>query len=123
MFINFSNHPSDRWDEDQRQAALEYGDIVDIAFPNVPADADETEVSQLADICVKQILSATEDKDNDAVMAQGEFTLTYKVICVLKQNGIKVVSACTRRNAVERIDENGRQVKESRFEFVRFRRY
>ena len=31
MFINLTNHPSDKWSESQRKAAEEYGEIVDIS--------------------------------------------------------------------------------------------
>ena len=39
MFINFSNHPSKLWAEDERNAALQYGTIEDLAFPQVPEGA------------------------------------------------------------------------------------
>lgn len=35
MFINFSNHPSKLWAEEERNAALQY----DLAFPQVPEGA------------------------------------------------------------------------------------
>ena len=35
MFINFSNHPSKLWAEDERNAALQYGTIEDLAFRKV----------------------------------------------------------------------------------------
>ena len=35
MFINFSNHPSDAWGEVQLNAAMEYGDVMDVPFPAV----------------------------------------------------------------------------------------
>ena len=37
MFLNFSNHPSDRWNKAQRQAAERYGEIRDVPFPDVPS--------------------------------------------------------------------------------------
>ena len=38
MFINFPNHPKHKlWAEDERNAALQYGTIEDLAFPQVPA--------------------------------------------------------------------------------------
>ena len=40
MFINFSNHPSKLWAEDERNAALQYGTIEDLAFPQVPAQPE-----------------------------------------------------------------------------------
>lgn len=39
MFINFSNHPSILWAEEERNAALKYGTIEDLAFPQVPEGA------------------------------------------------------------------------------------
>ena len=33
IFINFSNHPSDRWDDKQKKASEQYGRIKDIPFP------------------------------------------------------------------------------------------
>ena len=30
IFINFSNHSSDRWSNEQKKAALNYGEIIDI---------------------------------------------------------------------------------------------
>ena len=39
MFINFSNHPSKLWAEDEKNAAFQYGTIEDLAFPQVPAGA------------------------------------------------------------------------------------
>ena len=34
MFINFSNHPSKLWAEDERNAALQYGTIEDLIENN-----------------------------------------------------------------------------------------
>lgn len=39
MFINFSNHPSKLWAEEERNAALQYGTIEDLVFPQVPEGA------------------------------------------------------------------------------------
>ena len=32
MFINFSNHPSEAWGKAQLNAAMEYGEVIDIPF-------------------------------------------------------------------------------------------
>lgn len=121
MFVNFSNHPSDKWDENQRAEALKYGRIVDVPFPEVPADGDEIKIEKMADECIKNIISF--GADLQAVMAQGEFTLTYKVVDGLKARGIKVLSACTEREVSEHIDKKGNKIKESVFRFVGFREY
>ena len=48
VFINPSNHPSNRWDEDQVKAAQSFGEIIDIPFPVIPANADEQDIEKLA---------------------------------------------------------------------------
>ena len=40
MFVNLSNHSSDKWDEPQLSAAKLYGDIEDISFPIIAAEDD-----------------------------------------------------------------------------------
>lgn len=52
IFINFSNHPSGRWDVKQKKASEQYGRIVDIPFPMVPAQASQEEVGILAGIII-----------------------------------------------------------------------
>lgn len=123
VFINLSNHPSSKWDESQYNAAIEYGDIVDLPFPIVPADADEAEVDNLARNTVDDVSRLCSGQENVVIMAQGEFTLTYSLITKLKSCGYRVVSACTERDVTERVDETGNKIKESRFKFVRFREY
>ncbi len=120
-FINFSNHPSERWSEEQKQAAQELapdGVIVDVPFPQVAADADETKIEELAE----EYLDTIEKQSPAAVMCQGEFGLCYAMIRRLKEKGIRVVYSCTERRAVERITENGVE-KVSIFQFVKFRNF
>ncbi len=121
MFVNFSNHPSDRWDSKERRAASAYGEITDINFPVVPPEADEQLIEQLALDCVKEIEPVL--TGNDAVMVQGEFTLTYAVVNLLKKKGVKTLSACSERNTTETIDAYGNSIRNSVFTFVRFREY
>lgn len=36
MIINFSNHPSDKWGDDQTRVAVsDFGHILDLKFPTV----------------------------------------------------------------------------------------
>lgn len=127
MFINLSNHPSDRWSEEQLKAAQAYGEIREIPFPNVdpesPAEVIQKQAEELVER-VLDVLAALKSPDSDAVadadvvMCQGEFTLCYRVVTILKEHGIRVVAACTERNV--RMD--GDQ-KISIFRFVQFREY
>ncbi len=118
MFVNFTNHPSEKWDRDQLNVASEYGEIVDIPFPEVDPAAGEDEIERLAEVCVDKI---TEMKP-DCVLCQGEFCLTYKVVSILKEGGVNVVAACSKRVVSEMIID-GEIIKSSRFEFVQFREY
>lgn len=118
-FINFSNHSSMYWNEKQKSAANEWGPIIDVPFPSVKADASKQEISQLAEQAVSEILK----HNPKAVMCQGEFTLSYTVICLLKKKGIKVVSACSDRVTTEEHLDDGTMVKHAQFNFVKFREY
>lgn len=118
MFINFSNHPSSRWSEDQIRAAEAYGTIVDIPFPAVPAAADEYEIQQLSE---KYLLKIRMLKPS-CVLCQGEFTLSYCIITALLRDGIKTVAACSERISRESTVD-GVTEKTAVFRFVQFREY
>lgn len=113
-FINFTNHPSDKWDGKQTTAAEVYGQIIDVPFPAVNPKASEEEIEQLAQQCIEQIMKL----QPSCVLCQGEFTLCFQVVNDLKQKGIKVVSACSERNVVEQGEK-----KIAFFCFVQFREY
>ena len=128
MFVNCSNHPSTNWSEAQFDAAGKIikseniktaFEIVDYPFPNVDPEMDEDELDVLAERTAEEIIALSPD----AVMCQGEYTLTYRLVNLLKKNEIIVVSACSERRVVEKSREDGSTVKEALFSFVRFRRY
>lgn len=116
-FVNFSNHPSSMWNEAQKKAAEEYGSIVDIAFPCVPADAGVCDIAAMAD----EYFNKIREYDPVCVMCMGEFTLAFAVYNRLKAAGIKVVVTCSERKANEYKDADGTRHKDSIFEFVQFR--
>lgn len=121
IFVNFSNHPSENWSNEQINAAkriVSGGSIVDIAFPQVSGDADESEISRTADKYAKEIIFL----NPSAVMCQGEFGICLEVVTTLKNNGIKVLYSCSERKTVETVIDN-RTEKTSVFKFVRFREY
>ena len=119
VFINLSNHPSGKWDEEQKKAAMHYGEIIDIPFPEIPAQADEREVEELADQYLDQILQYK----CGAVMVQGEFTLTYRLIKLLAEKQITTLAACSERNTEETVNPDGSTSKKTIYRFVRFRRF
>ena len=121
IFVNFSNHPSENWSNEQINAAkriVSGGSIVDIAFPQVSGEADESEISRTADKYAKEIISL----NPSAVMCQGEFGICLEVVTTLKNNGIKVLYSCSERKTLETVIDN-RTEKTSVFKFVRFREY
>lgn len=118
MLINLSNHPSDLWEGKQLEAAGQFGEIVDIPFPQVGPEASHEDILALAEECVHAI----EEKAQDAeitVHVMGEMTLTYAIVSRLKEMGIRCVASTTVRNTV--VDDNG--VKTSVFVFTMFREY
>ena len=114
IFINFSNHPSNRWEEKQKKASEQYGRIEDIPFPMVSAQASKEEVSILARDYYNKIM----EYHPAAVMCQGEFTLCFQLVELFKQAGIPVLAACSRRQVVEM---DGKKIVE--FKFSQYREY
>ena len=119
IFINLSNHSSLSWNADQRAAAEKYGEIVDIPFPQIPASASGSDI----DILVNEYLEKISQYDAAAVMVQGEFVFTYRMINALKNRGITVLAACSERVSCEYVDDEGNTNRTSKFVFVRFREY
>ena len=122
MFINISNHPSNRWDKKQLEAAKALtndGLVGDIPFPAVSATASSSEVISMADSLYSDIMS----KRPEAVMVAGEFTLAYTIIKLLMQHGVRVVAACSDRCTHEVVNEDGTTTKTTVFEFIQFREF
>jgi len=127
MLINLSNHPSEKWGEKQKQTAIEeYGWIEDIPFPAINPAASEDEIAELADEYLQKCLNKFEQANipvaqqahNEAVHIQGEFTFVYRLVNLLKKEGIKCIASTT-----ERIVEEKDQKKVVSFQFVQFREY
>lgn len=122
MLINLSNHPSDRWELPQKEAALkEFGQIVDIPFPEIQPEWDTQQVVELAGKYLLQCIQTFQDaKDNTgAVHIMGEFTFTFALVSMLQQRGISCIASTTRRMVVDNPD-GSRNVQ---FDFIRFREY
>jgi len=119
VFINLSNHPSEKWSEEQLSAARKYGDIIDIPFPAIDAMCTEDDI----DDYVKKYYVMVKQYDNPVVMIQGEFTFTYRMVNCLKENGIKTLASCTDRIVEDKVLADGRIEKTSLFQFARFREY
>lgn len=116
-FVNISNHPSNKWSEKQLSAATQtWGEVIDIAFPNVPSLAGRERVLEMASLILEQIPATAK-----AVMVQGEFSLTYHITKALIEKGATVVVACSDRNVKETVLPDGTTKKDVVFEFAGFR--
>lgn len=118
MLINFSNHPLVTWSKEQIEATTEFGEIIDIPFPAVKPEASHEEVKELADVYVDHILSLKKD-EQIIVHIMGEMTFVYRVVSLLKEQGVTCIASTTERDAEMTTD--GRKISD--FQFVKFRRY
>lgn len=118
MLVNLSNHPFSLWSDSQKEAASIYGPTVDLQFPSVSPEADEEEISRLADIYMERILSMAEPTDM-TVHIMGEQTLCFALICRLNSLGIPCIASCSARDVTMQPDG----LKLVNFKFIRFRKY
>ena len=119
IFVNHTNHPSERWSEEQISAAQVYGEILDIPFPAVDAEATPAQVAALVEENLEKILALKPA----AVLCQGEFNYTFVLVERLKSFGVKVVAATSERATVDEILPDGSTRQVSTFRFVQFREY
>ena len=119
IFINHTNHPSERWSAEQIAAAQVYGELKDIPFPAVDAEATPVEVAALVEDNLEKILPLKPV----AVLCQGEFNYTVEMVERLKSAGIKVVAATSERVVTAKILPDGSTRQVSTFRFVQFREY
>ena len=122
MFLNITNHPSDKWSDEQTEAALVLGqEVMDIPFPNVPPIATTEAVMAVAQTLVATLAHIGPNADGRFALVQGEASLTFELSRMLLALGWRVVVACSDRKVVERVREDGTTEKTSVFEFKQFR--
>ncbi|SHF15059.1 TM1812 family CRISPR-associated protein [Schwartzia succinivorans] len=119
VFVNYTNHPSEKWSREQITAAREYGEIIDEAFPDISPEASEKDIAAMAEKACKKLLKLSPS----AVLCQGEFSYVYQIVKRLTRKGIPVLAACSERVVAETTDEKGVTHRASEFKFVQFRRY
>lgn len=128
MFINFSNHPSALWSEEQLIAAKQCGKIVDQEFPAVDTGLTSEEIVEMAVEQIKvieRLVAAHKLTMNEiTIMCQGEFSLTYAIVTRIKGKypRCKVVCAVSERQTVEEQFEHYTE-KRVIFSFGGFREY
>lgn len=129
MLINLTNHPYKHWGNEQKDAAkLMFGEITDMKFPDIPAEADEDYVVKLAVEYGNRIQNMfNEFKLNDresqlkenAIHLMGEMTFCYALIDYLGAEATSFYASTTERNV--HYDNSGNKVVD--FQFVKFRKY
>lgn len=118
LFLNLSNHSSDKWGEAQLDAAKAYGKVVDMPFPEIDPGATTEEIYILAEEYAEEITSRYPDRDL-TVHIMGEMTFCFRLVTLLHARGVRCVASTTQRKTSEL--EGGK--KESIFEFQEFREY
>lgn len=118
MFINISNHLSCNWSEKQLDAARQYGDIVELPFPAVPAAEGENYISSLAAEYVGEFIYRY-DPRHDVFHVMGEMCFSFALVRLLQQAGFICVASTSER-IVEEIEPGHKEVY---FNFIRFRQY
>ncbi len=119
MFINFSNHNSALWSKNQLDEAHKYGEIIDISFPATDPLCNEKQILETAMEYAEKISAM----NPDAILAQGEMSLCYAVVSMLKKKGLTVLCATSERITETLVSPEGETVKTSTFRFVGFREY
>jgi len=129
MLINNTNREHTTWGEDQLEASKDFGEIVDMIMPGIPAEADEAEADRIAGLVVRRILrrlgreNAGTGNEQDAVICQGDFTLVYRVVTRLKEAGVTVVAPTFQRVTKPTLRPDGTTVPGYSFRFERYRQY
>jgi hypothetical protein len=117
MFINLTNHPSDKWSKEQLEAARKYGEVVDLSFPIIEPTYSKDDIMLLVKECTEAIMGI---KEGDTVVhVMGEMTFTYNLVNTLKDAGITCLASTTERNTI--MTPDGKKISE--FKFVQFREY
>ena len=120
MLINLTNHPSANWNEEQREEAVrQWGKIEDYSFPAVGSEWDNVSMMQYAQAIVSEVVKM----NPDAVLCQGEMSMTFLLVAMLQKKGIPVYAATSERRAKEELQPDGSICKSVVFSFVMFRKY
>ena len=120
-FLNLSNHPSSTWSEHQLKVANDqYGEVLDIPFPEIEPEWDTHQVAELAEVYLEKIMTVARGKHAEPVVhLMGEYVFCFKLVTLLKANDIKVLVSTSSRQSVMNVDGT----KTITFSFVKFREY
>lgn len=118
--INISNHNSKNWSKEQKAG---FDEIIDVQFPNIPANATTKDVILIAYDLLDKITDEVPAEDELNIMLQGEFSLCYKLKELLDKAywTVNYYIPTTERNVVESVNIDGTTTKNVTFQFVQWR--
>ena len=119
MFINCTNHRLSEWSAEQISEAEKWGEVVEYPFPDVSSYDSADDVRKRA----KEIATEIAGKSPQAVMVQGEMTMTFAIVSELKKRNIYTLSAVSERIVTISENADGSITKTSEFHFAGFREY
>jgi len=123
MFLLFSHNLSEIQLNDAK-SNLEVSEVVSLPnklqdiWSNIPADIENLKDYLLP---IRNFL-AENSQYGDVVLIQGDFGAVYQMVNFSKDLGLIPVYATTSRE-IEEFEENGKTIKKSIFEHIRFREY
>lgn len=119
LFVNLSNHPYKDWSEDQKKAAEKYGEVQDMAFPEIdPAMKIDKIKKEIAAAQIDEIKNMCKER-RVTVHIMGEMSYTFYVVSQLKAFGIRCICSTSERDT----EDLGGGEKKVTFRFKRFRDY
>lgn len=119
LLVNLSNHPYKDWSEDQKKAAGKYGEVQDMAFPEIdPAMKIDKIKKEIAAAQIDEIKNMCKER-RVTVHIMGEMSYTFYVVSQLKAFGIRCICSTSERDT----EDLGGGEKKVTFRFKRFRDY
>lgn len=119
LLVNLSNHPYKDWSEDQKKAAEKYGEVQNMAFPEIdPAMKIDKIKKEIAVAQIDEIKNMCKER-RVTVHIMGEMSYTFYVVSQLKAFGIRCICSTSERDT----EDLGGGEKKVSFHFKRFRDY
>lgn len=119
LLVNLSNHPYKDWSEDQKKAAEKYGEVQDMAFPEIdPAMKIDKIKKEIAAAQIDEIKNMCKER-RVTIHIMGEMSYTFYVVSQLKAFGILCICSTSERDT----EDLGGGEKKVTFHFKRFRDY
>lgn len=119
LLINLSNHPYKDWSEEQKKGAEKYGEVQDMAFPEIdPAMKIDKIKKEIAAPQIYEIKNICKER-RVTVHIMGEMSYTFYVVSQLKAFGIRCICSTSERI----VEDLGNGEKKVTFRFKRFRDY